>query len=141
MKISVSQEQSEEMKEFAAREWAVWDQEHYGKVVDWSTSHFYLIAKEEDKIVGIAVCEILLNVLELKQLLTHQDHHRKGIGKSLIGAVENLCKEKGAHKIYLTTGKGWKAEHFYTALGFERTAELKNHYLNKDFVLYTKFVK
>ncbi|MBP9719371.1 MAG: hypothetical protein KBD46_02795 [Candidatus Levybacteria bacterium] len=54
--------------------------------------------------------------------------------------IEKVVLEENCHKIYLETGQGWKAEKFYTALGFEKTAALKNHYHKKDFVIYTKYL-
>ena len=54
--------------------------------------------------------------------------------------AEELTKQQNGHKLFLMTGKGWKAVQFYEAMGFQKTAEIHNHYFNTDFIELTKFL-
>lgn len=51
-----------------------------------------------------------------------------------------ITKDNGGHKLFLTTGEGWRAVSFYKAIGFKQTAKLPNHYFNVDFIEMSKFI-
>ena len=58
----------------------------------------------------------------------------------LIEKAGEDAKKKGVHKLYLTTGDGWKSVEFYKKLGFIQTGELKKHYLKHDWLEFSKFL-
>lgn len=71
-------------------------------------------------------------------LLVAHDKRGQGIGKIFMKKAEELAKKHNSHKMTLETGKGWRAENFYKSLGFKKEAVLKNHWLQMDFIIYSK---
>lgn len=56
-------------------------------------------------------------------LFVDTSHRRKGIGKKLVRAVEEVTKEKGISEIFVDTKlRNTKAQAFYIALGFIKRA-------------------
>lgn len=140
MQITVQNEQTDDLKAFAEKEWDNVDAEHYGDHPDWKTYDYHFVVRDNGRIVGMAFGYSILRVFDLAQLLVAYDKTGQGIGQQLMKAIESLCREKRYHKIILNTGKGWRAEKFYQKLGFQKVVELKNHYHNRDFILYEKFL-
>jgi N-acetylglutamate synthase-like GNAT family acetyltransferase len=54
----------------------------------------------------------------LKEICALDALQRKGIGKSLIGKLEEILKENGVSRIYLFTQRDSVPSDFYSALGF-----------------------
>ena len=140
MTITQSKRKSKQIKAFSKRVWEDANKEHYGENISFDNHEIVLIARKNNIIVGMLSARLGNGVVYIRELLVDYSYQGKGIGKTLFHQIEEIAKEKKYHKIYLETGKGWKAEKFYLANGFEKTTELKNHYHNKDFVLYMKFI-
>jgi len=62
-----------------------------------------------------------------------------GVGNTLLSEAEKISQKNNSHKIYLHTGKAWRAASFYKKMGYKLTHELPNHYFHQDFVEFTKF--
>lgn len=56
-------------------------------------------------------------------LFVHPDHEGLGHGKSLHEVVVGWLWSLGHERIWLTTGPGTRAEHFYISQGWQRTGE------------------
>ncbi len=140
MKLSVSKKKSKKASEFSKQEWALADIEHFGKSSGWKEEGFYIQAVEENEVIGLIHYMLKGGVMEISSLIISHKHRGEGIGSKLIEKVEDIAKKENVHKMYLITGDGWKAEDFYLKMGFEKTGEHKNHYLHKDWVIYSKFL-
>lgn len=140
MKFLKSKKRSKNATAFSKKEWEIADLEHFGKASGWSEKGYYIQATEGDKILGLIHYTIISGVIEISTLIVSHNHRGKGIGTKLINKIEDIAKKDNVHKIYLVTGDGWKAENFYQKMGFEKTGEHKNHYLHKDWIIYSKFL-
>lgn len=58
--------------------------------------------------------------LYIYELFVSNKHHKEGIGKSLISALEKHIEEKGIECITLLTNNKTPAPNFYKHLGFEK---------------------
>lgn len=140
IKFLITKRKSKKINEFSDREWALADIEHFGKSSKWNEENLYINAVENSDLVGLIHLKISVGVIEIKRLIVSHLRRDEGIGTKLIENVERIALNKNVHKIFLITGKGWKAEKFYQKNGFVQTTELKKHYLKKDWVLYSKFL-
>lgn len=140
MRIIQSKIKSKSVKEFSKRVWKDANIEHYGSDIPFDDYDIVLTAQENNTVTGMLSARFGNGVVFIRELLVDYAYQGKGIGSRLLQKLEAIAKEKKYHKIYLETGKGWKAEKFYLANGFEKTVELKKHYHTYDFVLYTKFL-
>ena len=113
---------------------------HYGSQVSWIKKDFIFNATENQEIIGIVEGKFEAGVLYINDLAVSEDYRGKGIGKALLKKAEDFGKKMGAHKAHLITGKGWDTEEFYKKFGYIKIADLPNHYLKKDFVIYEKII-
>ena len=81
----------------------------------------FLVAEEEDKIVGYSIANILPGKLALWQLLAVDPAFQsKGIGKILANKIKEECLERGLDWITGYVSKSnEKALRFHKSLGFE----------------------
>lgn len=141
MKLKVLKRKTKELENFTKREWTNADQEHYGKVKDFTPRKYIIVALDENReILGKATLVIVAGVAEAKEVIVAQSVRGTGIGKSLLAKVEELAKKHKAHKLWLNTGKEWRSEKFYQKLGYKKTGKLPNHFARRDFVEYSKFI-
>ena len=140
MKLKVLKKHNKKIRDFEKKEWDIADQEHYGKILDWSSKKFAVVAYEKTEMIGVIEFSIKVGVADIQTLIVSSTERGKGIGKALLTKTEEIAKKNDAHKLHLITGKGWKAEDFYKNFGMLKTADLPNHYINRDFVAYSKFI-
>lgn len=138
--IKISESTWKETKDFGEREWPFANLEHYGRKVDYNQKDFIFKATENGNIVGSIKGSHEAGVIHISYLIVAHDKKGQGIGKLLTHKAEDFGKKLDAHKVYLTTGKGWEAEKFYTHLGYKKTGILRRHHFKKDFVVYEKFI-
>lgn len=141
MSVVIKNTNEKEVKKFNEKEWHRADIEHYGRPVKWVSKLLVFKAVEKGKVVGSIKARYEVGVVFVKNIIVAKDKRRQGIGKKLIEQVEKTGKRLGAHKLYLNTMEKWNSTPFYKSLGFKKTADLKKHYLKKDFVIYTKLIK
>jgi ribosomal protein S18 acetylase RimI-like enzyme len=141
MKVKILKRISKNFKEFSKKEWANADVEHYGKALDWKTDKLSVEAYEGEELKGTARIRIDEGVVYIETIIVAKDNRGNGLGKLLMSKVEEIARNKGAHKIYLDTGNGWSSVDFYKSSGYEITAELKDHYHRQDFIIMTKNLK
>jgi ribosomal protein S18 acetylase RimI-like enzyme len=90
------------------------------------------VALEGSAVAGfVAIEPAYEESLEITYLAVHADHRRRGLGKSLVGAVAEFARQRDVASICLLTlgpssGSTYYAEtvSFYQAIGFWRTKEL-----------------
>ncbi len=93
-----------------------------------SSSDSLLVAVHEDEIVGLAALHVSLaleydgDAAKLSAIVVDARHRRRGVGESLVAAVEAEAKARGCVLLFLTTAERRKDAHaFYRRLGFEET--------------------
>ncbi len=76
-------------------------------------------------LLGMATLHLLPNVTWngrpyglVKNVATHPDHRRKGIGRSVLQAAISHAWQANAYKVMLMTGQKRGAKGFYEAVGF-----------------------
>ena len=98
---------------------------------------FCFIAEDsEKKIIGAVTGRAYYNEVHIGDLIVDKSHRRSGLGKRLVGAVEDCYKGKGYDVITLTTF-GFQAPEFYKKMGY--TVEFIR--TNKDPKLTKYFLK
>lgn len=79
---------------------------------------FCFIAEDsEGRIIGAITGRAYYNEVHIGDLIVDESHRRSGLGKRLVGAVEDCYKGKGYDVITLTTF-GFQAPEFYKKLGY-----------------------
>lgn len=130
----------EEIWEFDKDAWPKEDTEHFGKDVGqfWTLMNFGFRAIDGSNTVGTAKGQLEAGVIYLKTILVSREYREQGIGEMLIKKIIAWAMPYGAHKIFLFTMSHWGSTKFYEKLGFNQTGTLPNHYLKRDFVIYSK---
>ncbi len=105
----------------------IWDYETLEE--DYKNSN-YLVAKQNDEIVGFVGTKTILNELEIMNIVTKEDKQNKGIASSLLSyiirknIVEKINLEVNEHNI--------NAIKLYRKFGFQDVGIRKNYYNGKD---------
>jgi amino-acid N-acetyltransferase len=77
----------------------------------------FLVYRDAIGVAGVVGLERFGDVSLLRSLVVAEGHLRRGLGKRLVGAAEELPRELGVRAIYLPTTT---AELYFEALGFHR---------------------
>ena len=94
-------------------------------------AHFILVSENEEGIDGFvrvsSGCKAAVDGwsdMEISTLYVQPRHHGKGIGKRLLGAAFQHCRNRGAGSVWLATNaENSPAIEFYLAQGFEHVGE------------------
>ncbi len=139
MKIKSYKTKRKDISEFKKEEWKKANKETYGKTIDWFEEKRELTAYDSDSnILGVLSLKITSGVAYVKTLIIKDSQRNKGIGEKLMAEAEEISRESGCHKIYLQTGKTWRAGDFYKKLSYKISGEQKDHYFHQDFVVFSK---
>jgi len=85
----------------------------------------FVVAEREGKLLGFASLRLVPSLdltpyAELSDLFVAGLYRRQGVGRGLLGFIEQRARERGADRLILTTGlKNVEAQWFYRAVGFE----------------------
>src|SRR3990167_6567019 len=141
MKISIVRRKTIAIEEFEGTEWPIADVEHYGRDdVEFKAKHYFLKAEQDGTIWGILQMKIRAGVCTVSDVLVSHEKRGQGIGKKLMHEAEKIATKQGAHKIFLITGRDWKAADFYKSLGYKVTGERQNDLAHADFIEFAKFL-
>jgi len=135
----ISETTKKAVKQFTEKEWRGVDMEHYGKPTKWTKKGFVFKAENDGRVIGVISGNYDAGVLHIDELIVSGNIRGKGVGKALMKKAEEFGKKEKAHKVHLSTGRGWRAEKFYEQLGYKQIAILPKHHFGVDFVIYEKF--
>ena len=103
----------------------------------------YIVAKENDVIVGFAGILITPDDTEITNIVTKKSVRKRGIGSLLLDRLIEMTKELGKNSISLEVNELNKsAISLYEKSGFEIVGKRKKYYDGvSDAILMTKFFK
>ncbi|MTI96172.1 MAG: GNAT family N-acetyltransferase [Firmicutes bacterium] len=134
-------EPTEAVREFMNTHWPEANQELFG----WSgqehwRKRFTTVWLETDGVVvAVALFWKLGGVGHLSQLLVEKQRRNQGLGKRLLAAFEEGCRD--CHKLTLKTYQNSDSQRFYEAAGYQVEAALKHDVHGIDWVLMYKWVE
>jgi ribosomal protein S18 acetylase RimI-like enzyme len=102
----------------------------------------YLIAEEDDRVVGTADLLILPNLTHgarpiafVENVVVTTDRRGDGIGRALMDDIMSRAEAEGCYKVQLLSANGRSGAHaFYEDLGFEASSRGYRRYLIRDAV-------
>jgi ribosomal-protein-alanine N-acetyltransferase len=101
-----------------------------GIIGDVPTVH-YLVAREDDGVVGYAAASVAGEVVELQRIAVDAAHRREGVGTRLLADVARLARADGAERVLLEVREdNAGAIAFYAGLGFTELARRPRYYLD-----------
>lgn len=87
-----------------------------------------VVAELDEEVVGLASLHTSLSVeydepaAKLSAIVVDERHRRRGIGETLVAAMEAEARQRGCCLIFLTTAeRRGEAHAFYRRIGFEET--------------------
>lgn len=93
----------------------------------------YIVAKENDEIVGFAGIIITPIDIEITNIVTKKRKRKKGIGKLLLDKLIKMAKEINSESISLEVNENNQiAIHLYESYGFKKVGLRKKYYNGID---------
>ena len=91
----------------------------------------YIVAKENDEVVGFAGLSTCLDEATLNNIVVKKSHRNRGIGGELLEALIELCSELRMKTFTLEVDtENEPAIHLYEKFGFENLGIRKKYYNN-----------
>lgn len=103
----------------------------------------YIVAKENDEIIGFAGIIVTPIDIEITNIVTKKSNRKKGIGKLLLDKLIQMARELKSETISLEVNeKNDIAIHLYETRGFEKIGLRKKYYNGIDnAIIMTKTFK
>ncbi len=106
-----------------------------------SKDGIFLLAKENNEIVGVALGREYAGVCHLGFLGVKEEYRGKGVGAALLNRFIKKAKERKAHKVWLFTSPNLlPAIELYIKNGFLPEGFLRKHTRGLDLIIYSKFL-
>ncbi|MBR3720568.1 MAG: ribosomal protein S18-alanine N-acetyltransferase [Clostridia bacterium] len=94
---------------------------------------FYLVAKQNDIIVGFVGIKSVLDEADIMNIVTRKDFRNKGIGTAILSYIIDFALFNNIKKITLEVNENnISAIHLYEKLGFAKIAERPKYYNGID---------
>ena len=91
----------------------------------------WLVAVEGDDVIGYVGSQTVLGWSDMMNVAVHPDHRRKGVGESLVIALEEALKAQESTCLTLEVrASNDPARTLYEKLGFAEVGRRKNYYRN-----------
>lgn len=102
----------------------------------------YIVAKENEKIVGFAGIIISIDDTEITNIVTKKAERKRGIGTLLLDKLIEMTKKENRDKISLEVNENnIEAKNLYIKNGFEIVGRRKKYYNGiDDAIIMTKFL-
>lgn len=101
----------------------------------------YIVAKENNEVVGFAGISICLDEATLNNIVVKKSHRNRGIGGELLESLIELCSELRMNSFTLEVDtENTPAIHLYEKFGFKNLGIRKKYYNNtRDAFIMTKY--
>lgn len=101
----------------------------------------YIVAKENDEVVGFAGISTCLDEATLNNIVVKKSHRNRGIGGELLESLIELCSELSIRTFTLEVNvSNTPAIHLYEKFGFKNLGIRKKYYNNtQDAYIMTKY--
>ncbi len=109
-----------------------------------SGKNISLVCLLDSKPIGFLLSSYVLDECDLTNIAVAENYRSKGIGKMLVEALKERCKEKGISSVTLEVRiSNKRAISFYEACGFEKLGLRKDFYQNpkEDALIYKLTLK
>lgn len=107
-----------------------WSENSIASELDNKLSH-WLVAVEDDKVVGYVGSQTVLGETDMMNIATHPDYRRQGIATRLILGLVDALEKRGSHSLMLEVrASNETAISIYRKLGFYEVGCRKNYYRN-----------
>lgn len=93
---------------------------------------FLLIAKQQARVTGFALCRSVLDESELLLFAVDPDLQGGGVGRAILSSVFAECRLRGVSKVHLEMRADNPALRIYTRSGFSRAGVRPNYYRSAD---------
>lgn len=107
-----------------------------------SSNSKYIVAKENENIVGFAGIIISIDDTEITNIVTKKAERKRGIGTLLLDKLIEMTKKENRDKISLEVNENnIEAKNLYIKNGFEIVGRRKKYYNGiDDAIIMTKFL-
>ena len=122
MEINFVSKIPEYIEELFEKEYELYESQ---KGVESNFKHFYILAEENEKIVGILIGYTIFSEVCVTELLVIQSHRNQGIGSKLLSYLESHFIGKDFTNINLVTNQ-FQAPEFYKKCGYSLEFIRKN---------------
>ena len=101
----------------------------------------YIVAKENDEVVGFAGLSTCLDEATLNNIVVKKSHRNRGIGGELLESLIEFCSELSMKTFTLEVDtENEPAIHLYEKFGFKNLGIRKKYYNNsRDAFIMTKY--
>ena len=101
----------------------------------------YIVAKENDEIIGFAGLSTCLDEATLNNIVVKKSHRNRGIGGELLESLIEFCSELRMKTFTLEVDtENEAAIHLYEKFGFKNLGIRKKYYNNtQDAIIMTKY--
>lgn len=108
-----------------------------------SENRIYLVAKENEEIVGFAGGMLNFPEMEIMNIVIKKTERRKGIGKILLEKLIEIANDRQVETIFLEVNeKNESARKLYEKVGFEEMSRRKNYYgESENAIILSKKIK
>ena len=116
-----------------------WSRKDFVKEMTQNTCARYLVAVEDEKIIGFAGAWIVLDEAHITNIAVLKEYRGRGIGRKLTQALRQYCANLGVVYATLEVRKSNAvAQTLYQSLGFEYVGVRKRYYEDngEDALLY-----
>ncbi|MDQ6931643.1 MAG: GNAT family N-acetyltransferase [Candidatus Eremiobacteraeota bacterium] len=112
----------------------------YGFSVIWHEQHEYFVARDGSLIVGATAMKIAASVAYIDALTVDRQHRRRGFGKALLCAAEEVANYYNCHKVSIVVPARSPAKIFFERCGYREEATLAQHAFKLDAAVLRKFL-
>ena len=131
-------EQTEEVRDFLAREWPAADRAIFGREVAWTSRPVLVEARAAGLLVGVAVGEAVAGMARLHDLLVTPARQGAGVGHALVEAFCARAAQLGAARCFLRCPDTERHRRFYLGCGFVQVASIPRYYHDMDFLEFMR---
>lgn len=101
--------------------------------------HYYIVAKENDKVIGYAGISYVLDIADLLSIVVDKSKTRQGIASLMLENIIEYCNNTSIKEIILEVRESnTSAQSLYSKYGFKQISIRKNYYDNIENAIIMK---